>query len=785
MLKEVLFYSWMILIICSGIYIFEGLVINPSSGFCLGDPFWYGVNDTATNLVSGNISVELGTPINFTTNLTGATTTCVDIDHPNYGDNYTCGTPNANFTLNISYFRKTELNDSSTSKNISWVNGGNDTVYIKGHHYDEIENVSINVSGYISNGTYPTNVKIYVNNTLSNNVGLVFDGEIALDELNDGSTIKNITFDKAETNIEYLKIPKTASVSSAYMNLSGFTYDYGYKANFPGSNFYQIGPGNPTWHVFNFKPTASGWSSKIGFFTRGGDDCGSTEALYIIKEGDNVIIDWNTFTPTTGGTQQIANETISDTFFNSELDYTVQFKSTSCFWLQYMNGVTYYKTSVDSAGMYIYLDERYLNNISLEVGIVDGTYEWNHTGEFNETFSPNKTSNFNSSINTFLSTCALDSDGYCLVPLYFISDTAGKIQISDIEVNYSYDPNPVYLDKDLINSFLESQTNYGDIPIKFQSSKNGTLVISDIRYDYLGGNDTIEVLVYEHSDIDCYQETANISTDCGGLGTGAYLISGAWTSAENIYDGNWGTFGSAQSSSTSFVFFNYTKPYGALNSSLWQVKDKIGSENLTIAQQCFNQNPLQFRINSSYLGYTKWGCWNGTDYILLRDATGVNAQYVYEESMIWDILYTNKSNNETLSVFAYYSSFFKNLPYTWASKLFFIPKTNSSKNVTAYGQTTTIPAYNITTTNYGGDMNLSIKLNEDFECLNLTWSNNATKNESNVINTSWQTINSNVEYLNNTKLWLWADFENCNASDQRILQPSLEIEGYCVDCEWI
>ncbi len=114
-----------------------------------------------------------------------------------------------------------------------------------------------------------------------------------------------------------------------------------------------------------------------------------------------------------------------------------------------------------------------------------------------------------------------------------------------------------------------------------------------------------------------------------------------------------------------------------------------------------------------------------------------------------------------------------------------MPKSNSSKNVTAYGQTKTKPAYNITTTNYGGDINLSIKFNESFECLNITWSNNATKNESNLINTTWQTINSNLEYLNNTKLWLWADFENCNASDQRILQPYIEIEGYCVDCEWI
>jgi len=53
----------------------------------------------------------------------------------------------------------------------------------------------------------------------------------------------------------------------------------------------------------------------------------------------------------------------------------------------------------------------------------------------------------------------------------------------------------------------------------------------------------------------------------------------------------------------------------------------------------------------------------------------------------------------------------------------------------------------------------------------------------NIINESWQEIRTNLEYLNNSKIWIWADLENCNASDRRILRPKLEFKSYCTDCQ--
>lgn len=58
------------------------------------------------------------------------------------------------------------------------------------------------------------------------------------------------------------------------------------------------------------------------------------------------------------------------------------------------------------------------------------------------------------------------------------------------------------------------------------------------------------------------------------------------------------------------------------------------------------------------------------------------------------------------------------------------------------------------------------------------------KTSLNILNTSWQTMKTNLEYLNNTKIWMWADISNCNASDTRILRPKVDIESYCIDCIW-
>ncbi len=132
------------------------------------------------------------------------------------------------------------------------------------------------------------------------------------------------------------------------------------------------------------------------------------------------------------------------------------------------------------------------------------------------------------------------------------------------------------------------------------------------------------------------------------------------------------------------------------------------------------------------------------------------------------------------------SSFNRVLPYTWTDNVFFLPRTNNSKNISAYGQTPTVPLYRINTTNYDGKLfNLSISVNQTYSCLNLSWNGTGTEPVTGqVINTTPQEVGTNFGYLNNQSVWIWADLDDCDPTDPRILNPRLDFESYCINCLW-
>lgn len=518
------------------------------------DPFWYGINATANITISSTLTMELGSNINLSANLTGISAVCVNVSHPDYGANYTCGYPNANFDFNISYFRKTEFNDSSETKNITWVNNGcyNTTVYIRANEYDEIVNTSINVTGYIANGTFPIGVKIYINNTLSNTLGSVFSGNITINELSEGSTEKNVTFSEAGTKTVYLKIPKYSVVNSAEINLSGYKI-YGDAEEYvlQNANTENL---NDTWTRSDLPDTNYGTDTTlqiqqqtvittyayIEFDMNDYPDIDSTALInstlemYVTLNGNSETLStiaaweihdwyWDENTATYNNPPSPDGDLINSTKLvlagnwqkmnvTAWTDYCHKYNN-SC---TYKLVVTKYgvnpATLVVASKEYVadvskrpilrstFVDFSYPTDPYLEVGIPDGLEEWYHTGEFNESFSPNRTEDFSDAINTFLDSCTADEDDYCIVPLYFTSSTVGQINITAINVTYEYKQNPVYLNTDLISDFLRQSSGFADIPIKFVSEENGTLQIDDIRFDYAGGNDTIQVTVFNPTD---------------------------------------------------------------------------------------------------------------------------------------------------------------------------------------------------------------------------------------------------------------------------------------------
>jgi len=87
-----------------------------------------------------------------------------------------------------------------------------------------------------------------------------------------------------------------------------------------------------------------------------------------------------------------------------------------------------------------YVYGNYPTNPYLDVSN-DGDTEWSFSGSFNQV--NNRTSNFSSEVQSYLSTCTPDTNGYCNIPLILHSDTAGIIQLSAINITYIDTDEPV------------------------------------------------------------------------------------------------------------------------------------------------------------------------------------------------------------------------------------------------------------------------------------------------------------------------------------------------------
>ncbi len=96
---------------------------------------------------NASFNVELGSILTILANTSLDETICIDVDHPSYGVNYSCGTNSTTFDLNITSFQNSPLRDSEGS------NTDLDSVTLTyGDPYtfqEDANSTSANVDGYI------------------------------------------------------------------------------------------------------------------------------------------------------------------------------------------------------------------------------------------------------------------------------------------------------------------------------------------------------------------------------------------------------------------------------------------------------------------------------------------------------------------------------------------------------------------------------------------------------------------------------------------------------------
>jgi hypothetical protein len=157
----------------------------------------------------------------------------------------------------------------------------------------------------------------------------------------------------------------------------------------------------------------------------------------------------------------------------------------------------------------------------------------------------------------------------------------------------------------------------------------------------------------------CYQETATQSTpgdgNCGLDYSGSYAVIGTWSNALGVYDGSWvdpNRGNVASVGDIGYIYINYSKPANVINGTLWQVKVQNSSipivpvtTNITIPDDCFNQDILQLAIITKFNDYypndaknsINETCWNGTAWKNLLRTRGL---VIWEEAIIWNIKFS-------------------------------------------------------------------------------------------------------------------------------------------------
>ena len=395
-------------------------------------------------------------------------------------------------------------------------------------------------------------------------------------------------------------------------------------------------------------------------------------------------------------------------------------------------------------------------NPYLEVGTPDGSYEWNYSGAFN--VINNKTDDIAAAINTYLETCTY-VNGVCNVPFTFHSDTTGLIQYSDITVSLStnIDIKTINDTMDLINFYSKWDYNlprfveYLEFIPKSPSAKNVSAygqsnaipILNITTYNYGGRNMNLSYYLNEtHECVNltasnnqnkspgilleypflCYQETANVSTDCGGLSTGVYSFENGTEPVHSAHAG--------------WMYINYTKPLNATSNSVWQVKGgNIATTNVSL-DDCWDAYPSKVLLRAeSYIGGSWSGhafqCYNSTNWISLSQ----------QSSNLGGGCGTKPTNISLL-----YDG-------DWDTRVSFC---NGEWMMRSYDSASIAYIYEEA----------------------MIWGSNINTTQLIPV---WADFRTDLEYLNNSKLWLWADY-SCNYTTWGLYNPDLYLRGCCEGC---
>lgn len=123
--------------------------------------------------------------------------------------------------------------------------------------------------------------------------------------------------------------------------------------------------------------------------------------------------------------------------------------------------------------------------------------------------------------------------------------------------------------------------------------------------------------------------------------------------------------------------------------------------------------------------------------------------------------YNITTNGSSTITFSKWTNFTTVDPNDWANEIIFYAFSNTSYNDTPWGQTDTVPAYNVTNVvSHNATFGMLINSSAD-NCMNITVSNTSNKNDGFILNTTYNTVRINQTSGGSFSLFMWRDMINC------------------------
>ncbi len=714
------------------------------------EAMWWNLdNITITaNGTSTNKSIELNTKINITATTVLGNTVCIDIDHPDYGTNYSCGTNSTSFIFNTTYFRKKVFNDSTTYQNLTYIGPQNQTIYINAHQYDELDSVTLNMTPFESNGTNPRNINIYINDSLSNSwTGELQSGSQSLQQFNDTATSKIYPYNTSGLYTDYYRIPKVAVVGNAILNVTGsiretsVTNEYyliiiaqsvtcsNFELN--GVDCVQLSPGR--WKI---NKSADSYEDNradvlatvfVGVYPNDGSRFGTSPittvsgltALQTIDESDVGL---------RGYTMCVDAESVSG---DQEVELIGNTTDAEAYVSSWSN-----LAAIQFSGFGTARSKWYIPSASERNSVSDGSNNvWVNS---NEMGTDKKTDEQTDPLDMKCSALATES----------ASDTARAISASFIMSNSSITFTNITKKSSGKTNYLESVDFYIDKSVPLLTTLIPTnnwieVGIIDGTREWSSSNlfNTTETVTNFSSSIETYLDDCDADID--GFCTVPITTQS----------------GSAGKLTLDTVEINYTTTYNPFTLDLSLIREWLGNSTE------FTNIPIKIENDQ-----------NGTIEVndLRFDYAGGNQSYIVKAHT------PDYTVNRTINLTLYYSDYDIDLPDK-IDYLEFIPSTSTSLNVSPFGQTNSRGILVVNTTNYGGTMNLSMYLNETHECVNLTVSEDYSKGNGTQLSANdWTNVGTNKVYESDFELWMFADYA-CNYTEWVQWSPDFYFRGCEVD----